>query len=227
MRNLLLAFTMLFATLFCVPAFAEQNDNPKGNKTENRAAQLTAELGLTGANATKFTTIYAKFAAEVRAAQKQYAKLRPYKGKDGKMVELTEQQIKQNLDNQFALSQSLLNIRKKYYREFGKFMQPSQIERLFALERDDASRMHNLASKPKANAQKPAVKKDDKKKDNKKPDAKKADAKKKDSKKPEAKKNDGKKDQKKSSSSKSSSKSSSSKKSSTSKKSSSSKKTKK
>lgn len=222
MRNLLLAFTMLFATLFCVPAFAEQNDNPKGNKTENRAAQLSTELGLSGANATKFNTVYAKFTAEVRAAQKQYAKLRPYKGKDGKMVQLTEQQIKQNLDNQFALSQSLLNIRKKYYREFSKFMQPSQIERLFALERDDASRMHNIASKPKADTQKPAVKKD-----NKKPEAKKGDAKKKDGNKSDSKKKDGKKDQKKSTTSKKSSKSSSSKKSSASKKSSSSKKGKK
>lgn len=210
MKHILFALTLLLASLASTTAYAATNDKNNAQKVEARSASMAQILGLNAANTQRFTNLYAKYNAEVRAAQQQYAKIKPKKNQDAQLVPLTEEQIKVNLENQFGLSQSILNLRKKYYREYIKFMTPSQIERLYELEKKDAEHLHKLAGKNAApahksgNAKKPETKKNDaKKKDNKKADAKKHDTKKKadnkkkdNKKKPDAKKKDTKKKKK-------------------------------
>lgn len=214
MKHILFALALIFAALTCAPACADTCDKTAPQKVEARSASIAQILGLNAANTQRFTALYAKYNAEVCAAQQQYAKIKCKKNKDGKPIPLTEEQIKTNLENQFGLSQSILNLRRKYYREYIKFMSPSQIDRLYELEKKDADHLHKLATKNAGPAYKPAAaKKGDAKKHG---DKKKADAKKKTDpkKKSDAKKKADakKKDQKKHDSNKSSSKHSSKKK---------------
>lgn len=147
MRHLLLTLMLLLAVPFAHPTFAQQQG--KGNpqnaaaKAETRSQHMAAILGLNDANTKRFVDLYAKYSTEVHAAQQKYRKIKP--AKSG--APLTDQQVKTNIENQFALSQSILDIRKKYYHEYVKFLTPRQIERLYELEKKGAEHLRDMARK--------------------------------------------------------------------------------
>lgn len=142
MKNLLLSLAFFCALLCSMPAFAQQKGAGKQQKTEMRSAHMASILGLNDANTTRFRTLYTKSTDEIRAAQQKYSRIRPNKGE-----RLTDQQVKTNLERQFALSQSILDIRKKYYAEYSKFLTPRQIERLYELEKKNAEKLREMAGK--------------------------------------------------------------------------------
>lgn len=128
-------------------------DHPKGQHHGQGACQtgsadrIVAQLGLDDATASRFTTVYNQYVAEMHAAYKQHAMIRPQKGADGQPQRLTDEQIKHNLEAQFALSQTTLDLRKKYYKEYLKFLTPRQIEKLGKLEKRQASGVRKTADK--------------------------------------------------------------------------------
>lgn len=149
MKNLLFSLA-LFCALFCsVPAYAQKKGGDKAQKTEVRSAHMATILGLNAANTERFKTLYAKCSSEIHAAHQKYGRIRPKKGEH-----LTDQQVKTNLERQFSLSQSILDIRKKYYAEYSKFLTPRQIERLYELEKKDAEKLREMAQKRKGQGQK-------------------------------------------------------------------------
>lgn len=149
MKNILLAL-ILFSALLCTPsAYAQKKGGGKTQKTEVRSAHMATILGLNDANSKRFKALYSKCAGEIHAAQQKYARIRPQKGQ-----KLTDQQVKTNLDRHFALSQSILDIRKKYYAEFCKFLTPPQIERLYELEKKDGEKLREMARKRQGGASK-------------------------------------------------------------------------
>lgn len=142
MKNLLLSLAFFCAFLCSVPSFAQQKGAGKQQKSEMRSAHMATILDLNDANTTRFKTLYAKSTDEIRAARQKYSRIHAKKGE-----RLTDQQVKTNLDRQFALSQSILDIRKKYYAEYCKFLTPRQIDRLYELEKKNAEKLREMAAK--------------------------------------------------------------------------------
>lgn len=147
MKHILLTLMLLLAVPFASPAFAQQQGKGKNPaaKADARSQHMAAILGLNDANTKRFVDLYAKYSAEVHAAQQKYRKIRPQKGQGA--APLNDQQVKTNLENQFALSQAILDIRKKYYHEYVKFLTPRQIEHLYELEKKGAEHLREMARK--------------------------------------------------------------------------------
>lgn len=147
MRHLLLTLMLLLAVPFASPAFAQKPGKgpAAAAKAEDRSQHMAAILALNDANTKRFVDLYAKYTAEIRAAQQKYRKIKPTKGG----APLTDQQVKTNTENQFALSQTILDIRKKYYHEYVKFLTARQIDRLYELEKKGAEHLREMARKRK------------------------------------------------------------------------------
>lgn len=150
MKHLFLALAVALMAFSASPAWAQKKDNSgktPEQKTAVHAAHMAVILDLDDAHTARFTTLYTKYVAEVRDARKKYAKIRPKKKGEGKPAPLTDQQVKANIENQFALSQSILDIRRKYYAEYSKFLTPRQIEHIYDLEKKNGDRLHEMARK--------------------------------------------------------------------------------
>lgn len=149
MKHVIIFFAIFFASLVGMPAVAQKNGRPPQQKVEMRAAHLVAILGLSDSNSSRFINLYTQYTQEMRAARVKYAKIKPNKAKDQKPAPLTDEQVKKNIENSFALSQTILDIRKKYYVEFLKVITPRQLERLYELEKKDGEHLREMAQKRK------------------------------------------------------------------------------
>lgn len=162
----LLCFFLFFAT--ATPIFADehahQQQGKKELREEERPHHLVEVMQLTYNDARHFTELYVLYSKEMRDARKKYARIRARKV-DGKSVKLTEDQVRQNLELQFALSQAVLDIRQKYHQEYLKFLAPSKIELLYNLEKKSAEKLREMVEKRRrAQAKsggKPTKRKDD------------------------------------------------------------------
>lgn len=145
-RILFLALLMLGIT---GTALADGNKNKDfgGKNRMNTTDRIVDELGLDDATATRFTTVYNQYVAEMHEAYRQHAMLHPKKGEDGKKQRLADEQIKHNLDEQLALAQAILDLRVKYYKEYLKFLTPRQIEKLSKMEKHQADKVHDTFSR--------------------------------------------------------------------------------
>lgn len=145
MKHLLLILTLLLGSFSAMPAMAQ-----KGNKNyAQRSVHMSHILCLDDAIAARFSPLYEKYRKEMNDARQKYKKIKPQKNKDGKPQRLTEEQVKKNIETSFALSQSILDIRKKYYKEFLKILPPRQIERLYELEKKDGEQLRKMVQKNK------------------------------------------------------------------------------
>ena len=51
------------------------------------------------------------------------------------------------MEERFERSQKLLDIRKKYHEEYGKFLTPKQIQRVYAIEKNMMNRLSKRAGR--------------------------------------------------------------------------------
>lgn len=144
MKHLLIIATLLVTAMGITPAMAQKGDT---KLFEHKAEHMSQVLQLDDATATRFQAIYNQYRQEMRTARQNYTRIRPPKSKDKPMGRLTDEQVKKNIENSFALSQSILDIRKKYYKEYLKILTPRQIERLYDLEKKNGERIREMAKK--------------------------------------------------------------------------------
>lgn len=145
MKHLILILSFLFAAFAATPAMAQG----KPKDPAQRAAHISQILCLDDATAMQFSTLYAQYSQEMRAARQKYARTKPQKSKGDARTQLTDDEIKANIEKSFALSQAIIDIRRKYYAEYLKILTPRQIERLFELEKKDGERLREMAKKEK------------------------------------------------------------------------------
>jgi len=62
-----------------------------------------------------------------------------------------EAEIDKALQNNFEVSEKILDIRKKYYVRFKTFMKPSQIMLMYRIENEAGRRMHDRPGSPEGN----------------------------------------------------------------------------
>jgi len=137
-RTLVVAI-MMIAT--CATAFAQQNTPQRPNKkqrisreqlAEIQAKHIASELAFGDAVTERFVKTYCDCQKEIWALGPRQ---RP--NKQGSTEEQNEERIKQRFD----MSEKILDIRKKYYKAYSKFLTQAQIEKVYEQERKMMNRL--------------------------------------------------------------------------------------
>lgn len=150
----ILRITLLLATLLCsvaAPAQQRKEQRPKPSKTEmaqKQATRIADELALSDETRDRFIATFVNCQQEMWNLHKAHKK-----GKNDKS--LTEAQTDSLIRARFDHSQRTLDLRRRYYDEYRKFLTARQVNRVYELER---AMMKHLNGKRKAPAdcQKPA-----------------------------------------------------------------------
>lgn len=156
-RTFVIAIMMIAS---CATVFAQQNSPQHPNQmqrlsreqlAEVQAKHIASELAFSDAVTEKFVKTYTNYQKEIWALGPRQ---RP--NKQGSSEQENEERIKQR----FAMSEKILNIRQKYYKEYSKFLTQTQIEKVYEQER---KMMNRLA---KRGQQRQGVRKNMKQQDN-------------------------------------------------------------
>ncbi len=100
-------------------------------------------FGLDKDKAADFTRIYRDYSKKMHAIHTSFRSERPKEGE-----QLTEEQIEQQLLNNFAQSKAILDAREKYYKEFRAILLPSQIQTIYKDEKNRMNAMRKRAGRP-------------------------------------------------------------------------------
>ena len=121
--------------LFAAPLAHAQNDGRKGQRLaqlENaKIAFLTNRVTLTQEQAQRFWPVYNEFSGRRRELNRSGRQLRRDIGEG-----ISDQQIRENITQSFAMRQQELNLEKEYFEKFQKVISLRQVAQLFLAERD-------------------------------------------------------------------------------------------
>ena len=121
---------------FSASTYAQRSERQRINReqlAEKQARFIAGELKLDPATSKRFVETYEQY-------QRDIWKLgpRPERRKAG----LSEKETQRMMDERFARSQKILDLRKKYYSKYEKFLTPKPIERVYELEKGMMNRLH-------------------------------------------------------------------------------------
>lgn len=123
-------------------ASAGRRDRVEGKKMDReelatrQAKRIASELALSDADDARFVDLYVKCRREVWAQKGDNRKT--------KYSELTDAQTDSLLRARMDRSQKLLDIRKKYYKEYRKFLSAKQVARIYKLEERMGDRLDKV-----------------------------------------------------------------------------------
>lgn len=105
---------------------------------EKQSAYIVKQLGLNDATAKKFADVYMRNQKEMWEAMPPRPRpergQQPAPGKDN-VAPKSDAESEKQIKNEFAMSEKLLNIRQKYYKEYSKFLSQQQILRVYEIDR--------------------------------------------------------------------------------------------
>ena len=124
--------------------------------TEQRANRMANELALDDATAQRFVETYCRYQAERRALNPERAEKREgvkkeeMKKDDVKMCKpgKSEAECKELNEKCLERDQKLLDLRKKYYNEYSKFLTQKQIARINQMEKKHKKPMGEKRKRP-------------------------------------------------------------------------------
>jgi hypothetical protein len=127
------------AMMACYGTIYAQNGNKqrltREELAEKQARYIADEMMMDDATTKLFVETFCQFQKDIWALGH-----RPEKSAS----HLSDKEAEQAMNERFAHSQKILDLRKKYYLKYSKFLTPQQIERVYELERQ---MMNRLASK--------------------------------------------------------------------------------
>lgn len=135
MFRIMLLVTAIFA-FTCSVSAQQRRDGGRISReqlAEKQAKYIAEELRLSTDETEKFITTYLKCQREVWALGPRQT------GKPNRSM--TDSQTDSVIQARFDHSQKILNIRRKYYVEYSKFLTSKQIERAYELERQMMKRL--------------------------------------------------------------------------------------
>ncbi len=110
--------------------------------TQRRAQAMADKLELDDATTAKFVETYKAYLKETHEVYAKYGpKHNPKDMKKKDKQRKTDAEVEQEIMNQFAMSRALVDVREKYYKKFRTFLNPRQIKKVYAEEREKADRM--------------------------------------------------------------------------------------
>lgn len=133
-------------TMFTVNSFAQAPNNKqrltREQLAEKQAQHIAKDLALDDETTAKFINTYTQ-------CQKEIWALGPRLRRNANN---NEEQIGQNIKKRFEMSEKILDIRQKYYKEYSKFMTQKQIQRVYEIEKN---MMKRFAQRKGKNGQRP------------------------------------------------------------------------
>lgn len=132
------------AMMACYGTISAQNSNrqrlTREELAEKQARYIADEMAMDDIVAERFVETFCRFQKEIWA-------LGPRIGRDSlrNAATGTDTETEQEIKARFEHSQKILNIRKKYYKEYSEFLTQKQIKRVYELERQMMNRLakHN------------------------------------------------------------------------------------
>lgn len=135
MKQIIKTILVVLLAAVVVNTASAKNDNDKKNMEEVASSQakvIAGDLKLDETTTTKFVDTYV-------ACQKEIWSECPPPKPDAKIT--TDAEAETAILQQFEHGQKMLDIRRKYYEEYKKFLTPLQIERMYRLERKMMGRL--------------------------------------------------------------------------------------
>ena len=152
----ILKLAFIAAIFTCVlPANAQKSSDREGSnpqKTERmkqkrhdlalaQAKLLASEMKLSETDSVKLVSTFMDYQSEIWALKP------PRKAKKGAVR--TDSDIDKEMQTRFEHAQKMLDLQKKYYKKYTKFLTPSQTEQVFEMERKMIKKLNNK-KKPKS-----------------------------------------------------------------------------
>lgn len=143
MKNIIKFLVLAVAMIaFNVSAYAQKNERQRMTREQLAEAQahfIADEMSMNDTTAKLFVETFCQFQKDIWA-------LGPRPKRD--TSHLSDKEAEQAMNERFAHSQKILDLRKKYYLKYSKFLTPKQIERVYELERRMMNRLfHRSQSK--------------------------------------------------------------------------------
>ena len=138
MKTFIVAIMMIAS---CATIYAQQNNPPRPNQkqrlsreqlAEKQAKHIASELAFSNDVTERFVKTFCNYQKEIWDLGP-----RPRPGKQG----MSEQENEDRIKHRFAMSEKILNIRQKYYKEYSKFLTQTQIEKVYEQERKMMDRL--------------------------------------------------------------------------------------
>lgn len=131
MKKIFNVMMLVVATMmFTSNSFAQAPNNKqrltREQLSEKQAKYIAKNLDLDDETTAKFINTYTQCQKEIWALGS-----RPRHDENN-----NEEQIGQNIQKRFEMSQKILDIRQKYYKEYSKFMTQKQIQRVYKIEKN-------------------------------------------------------------------------------------------
>ena len=110
----------------------EQQRITREQLAETQAQFIANEMAMDDETTRQFVETFCQFQKEIWALGP-----RPKREKS----HLSDKEAEQAINERFAHSQKILDLRKKYYLKYSKFLTPTQIEKVYVLERRMMNRL--------------------------------------------------------------------------------------
>lgn len=150
------ATLMVAAVAACATANAQEGRQrmTREQLAETQAKHIAKEVSMDEATTQKFVDAYCQFQTELWA-------LNP-KPEQEPQKEMTDDEIKQQIEQGFERSQKILDLRKKYYQTYSGFLTPKQIQGVYRQERQVMNRLSQRGKARPGEGPRPMPRKRDK-----------------------------------------------------------------
>lgn len=136
-----LLFFVIAIASFSTNIYAQTNNKQRMTReqlAETQAKYIAKEIAMDGNTAEKFIKTFSQFQQEIWALGPRLPK---------SSINNSETETEQTLKERFERSQKILDLRKKYYTEYSKFLTSKQIERVYELEKKMMDRLSRQSQK--------------------------------------------------------------------------------
>ena len=141
-RIIRMLFLAVVMAALCGTANAQKSEKQRMSReqlAEVQARHIARQLAFDDKTTAKFVDTYTR-------CQKEIWTLAP-RNKDRRGTAKTDAETEKAMKERFERSQKLLDIREKYYKEYGKFLTPKQIQRVYAIEKNMMNRLGKRAGR--------------------------------------------------------------------------------
>ena len=130
MKNMIKILVLAVAMItFNVSTYAQKSERQRMTREQLAEAQahfIADEMAMDDTTAKQFVETFCQFQKDIWA-------LGPRPKRDAS--HLSDKEAEQAMNERFTHSQKILDLRKRYYLKYSKFLTPKQIERLYEMER--------------------------------------------------------------------------------------------
>ena len=131
-KILVLAVAMITVNVSTYAQKSERQRMTREQLAEAQAHFIADEMAMDDTTAKQFVETFCQFQKDIWA-------LGPRPKRDAS--HLSDKEAEQAMNERFTHSQKILDLRKRYYLKYSKFLTPKQIERVYELERKMMNRL--------------------------------------------------------------------------------------